>query len=450
MANISKIRFKGVEYNIKSLTDSVPTQGSTNAVQSGGVYSALAGKVDAETGKGLSTNDYTNAEKQKVTDAFSGVTSLNNIVNGEVIPPEYTIPSGYESANYSNAAQTNLFKYDTTNEQLILSKSASSGSIATSNASLTVDDTLTYTIADNTDCNLSFEYSNGNADGMAVIMLRLYKPSVSQYSAMEVPIPAGDGETIVDVVALAEEKEKDIATYPKIVIYGIKINTADTYSVATVRINGFGTSATTTSGLVSKVSALESGKQDKLTFDITPTENSENPVTSGGVFDALKGNSGNIGVNLYENLYEELGYPNASTGDIDSYTKVYVEKTSDFISVNEDDEVTIQMWVKGTPKGRVAYYDVNKAYVSYDNIPVTGAVVADGIYYVIDRKTTAHCVIQGVLYITMLINTVFVVLHIREKKNKHPKIPQSVMSLPQKKDMTWWRPMYGLHLIMCL
>ena len=41
MANISKINFKGVEYDIKPLTDSTPTQGSTNAVQSGGVYDAL-------------------------------------------------------------------------------------------------------------------------------------------------------------------------------------------------------------------------------------------------------------------------------------------------------------------------------------------------------------------------------------------------------------------------
>lgn len=37
-----------------------------------------------------------------------------------------------------------------------------------------------------------------------------------------------------------------------------------------------------------------SGKQDKLTFDSTPTENSTNPVTSGGVYKAL----GDIGAIL--------------------------------------------------------------------------------------------------------------------------------------------------------
>lgn len=39
MANISKINFKGVEYDIKPLMDATPTQGSTNAVSSGGVWS---------------------------------------------------------------------------------------------------------------------------------------------------------------------------------------------------------------------------------------------------------------------------------------------------------------------------------------------------------------------------------------------------------------------------
>ena len=33
------------------------------------------------------------------------------------------------------------------------------------------------------------------------------------------------------------------------------------------------------------------GKQDKLTFDSTPTENSTNPVTSGGVFSAINNKS---------------------------------------------------------------------------------------------------------------------------------------------------------------
>ena len=85
------------------VVDSVPTQGSTNAVSSGGVWSALqnidvttdttlsvsgkpadakavgdalADKVDAVSGKGLSTNDYSDTEKQKVTDATADLSAI--------------------------------------------------------------------------------------------------------------------------------------------------------------------------------------------------------------------------------------------------------------------------------------------------------------------------------------------------------------------------------------
>lgn len=46
--------------------DNAPTTGSTNLVKSGGVKTALDGKVDKETGKGLSTEDFTTAEKNKL------------------------------------------------------------------------------------------------------------------------------------------------------------------------------------------------------------------------------------------------------------------------------------------------------------------------------------------------------------------------------------------------
>lgn len=52
--------------------DSTPTQNSIKPVTSGGIYSALADKVDAEPNKGLSSNDYTTAEKNKLGGIESG------------------------------------------------------------------------------------------------------------------------------------------------------------------------------------------------------------------------------------------------------------------------------------------------------------------------------------------------------------------------------------------
>lgn len=52
--------------------DNVPTEGSSNPVKSGGVFAELEDKVDKVTGKGLSTNDYTTNEKNKLAGITAG------------------------------------------------------------------------------------------------------------------------------------------------------------------------------------------------------------------------------------------------------------------------------------------------------------------------------------------------------------------------------------------
>lgn len=78
--------------------DNVPTSGSSNPVKSGGVYSDLAGKVDKETGKGLSTNDYTTAEKTKLGKAVTtddiGIETDYFVYNGIRVYVSSTEPTG--------------------------------------------------------------------------------------------------------------------------------------------------------------------------------------------------------------------------------------------------------------------------------------------------------------------------------------------------------------------
>ena len=52
--------------------DDTITEGGTNPVTGGAIYEALVGKVDVESGKGLSTNDYTTAEKTKLAGVAEG------------------------------------------------------------------------------------------------------------------------------------------------------------------------------------------------------------------------------------------------------------------------------------------------------------------------------------------------------------------------------------------
>ena len=64
--------------------DNAPTENSTNPVKSGGVFTALSGKVDKVTGKGLSTNDYTTEEKNKLSSVESGaeVNAIESVKSG--------------------------------------------------------------------------------------------------------------------------------------------------------------------------------------------------------------------------------------------------------------------------------------------------------------------------------------------------------------------------------
>lgn len=67
MRGTDKNKLDGIEKgaNKTTITDRV-AQGDSNAVSSGGVYTALDGKVDKVTGKGLSTNDFTADYKTKL------------------------------------------------------------------------------------------------------------------------------------------------------------------------------------------------------------------------------------------------------------------------------------------------------------------------------------------------------------------------------------------------
>ena len=61
----------------KNSTNAV-TEESTDLLESGAAFSALADKVDKENGKGLSTNDFTNALKTKVEDSANSI-SINGV-----------------------------------------------------------------------------------------------------------------------------------------------------------------------------------------------------------------------------------------------------------------------------------------------------------------------------------------------------------------------------------
>ncbi len=63
-----------------------------------------------------------------------------------------------------------------------------------------------------------------------------------------------------------------------------------------------------------------SGKQDALTFDSTPTANSTNPVTSGGVYDAIANvNTMDVHICTSEEYNAQTGVPTVSSPDVKTF-----------------------------------------------------------------------------------------------------------------------------------
>lgn len=83
------------------LLDDTVTSTSKNPVRSSGIYTALDKKVDKVSGKGLSTNDYTTAEKNKLSGIAAGsqVNVIETVkINGTALTPankavDVTVPT---------------------------------------------------------------------------------------------------------------------------------------------------------------------------------------------------------------------------------------------------------------------------------------------------------------------------------------------------------------------
>ena len=86
MSSTDKAKLDGIAAGATAVTvDSAMSSTSENPVQNKVLYTELAGKVDAVSGKDLSTNDYTDAEKTKLAGIEAGA---NN----------YTLPAATTSA----------------------------------------------------------------------------------------------------------------------------------------------------------------------------------------------------------------------------------------------------------------------------------------------------------------------------------------------------------------
>ena len=114
MSSTDKAKLDGIAEGATAVTvDSAISSTSTNPVENQAIYTALSGKVDTETGKGLSSNDYTDAEKTKLAgieagaNAYTLPAATTSALGGVKVGSNLAVDAnGVISGNYSNASSS--------------------------------------------------------------------------------------------------------------------------------------------------------------------------------------------------------------------------------------------------------------------------------------------------------------------------------------------------------
>lgn len=125
MSAADKTKLEGIEAGATATTvDSALSSTSENPVQNKVINTALAGKVDTVSGKGLSTEDYTTAEKTKLAGIAVGATAVtvdstlsgtsenpvqNKVINAALAGKVDTVTGkGLSTNDYTDAEKTKL------------------------------------------------------------------------------------------------------------------------------------------------------------------------------------------------------------------------------------------------------------------------------------------------------------------------------------------------------
>lgn len=113
--------------------DDVPTANSSNPVKSSGIKSALDNKVDKVAGKGLSTNDYTTADKNKLAGIEAGA-QVNQNAFAKLKVGSTTVAADAEQDTLELVAGNNItITPDATNDKVTIATTAEVNQNAFSN-----------------------------------------------------------------------------------------------------------------------------------------------------------------------------------------------------------------------------------------------------------------------------------------------------------------------------
>ena len=205
-------------------------------------------------------------------------------------------------------------------------------------------------------------------------------PSLSDEDAESAQSPTPDiaeqlQPAIDDLDSRTDDAEEDIET-----LQGQMETAQDDISGLDGRLDTAEDNITTAQG---DISDLQSGKQDKLTFDNSPTQNSTNPVTSGGLWEKFGDVQGEI--DAIENDYATKSY----VSDIKDRLDEDIDNIGDVIpsDASSSNQLADKSFVNSSIATAVSAVYRYKASKTVSEINALTGMVTGDVYNVLDSGT---------------------------------------------------------------
>ena len=281
-----KTKLSGIEAGaqINPPIDAALSASSTNAVQNRAVNSALGGKVDKETGKGLSSNDYTDADKGKLAGVEAGAQKNETVDTALSATSTHPVQNRAIKAALDGKVDSVSGKGLSSNDFTTAEKEKLAGIETGAQVNETVDTALSATSVHPVQNKVVKSALDGKVNTVSGKGL-----SSNDYTTTDKNKLAGI-ETGAQVNETVDTALSLTSSHP---VENKAIKTALDGKVDTISGKGLSTNDYTTADK-NKLDGIEAGAQVNPTIDTAMSSSSGNPVANSAITDAIADARGKV------------------------------------------------------------------------------------------------------------------------------------------------------------